>query len=225
MKPDRIDPLFKALADPTRRRVIELLRQGPATTGELVAHFPDLTRFAVMKHLAVLEEAGLVTTHKTGRERWNQLNPVPLDHVRDAWFGQKGSPMPVHKEVVVRAPRRRVYEALTRDLADWCELPELVADDETRDLVLDPVLGGHLKRLGVEGGQDLWAIVTGLHPGRRLEWQGSFGVRDAVVGRLEFLFDDEDGGTRLTFTAQHRAEVAEAWAEALRTGLVAYLER
>lgn len=81
-----LNPVFKALADPTRRALLELLRPGPRTTGELCAAFPQLTRFAVIKHLGVLEQAGLVFVRPRGRERWNHLNPAPLHDLYDGWL-------------------------------------------------------------------------------------------------------------------------------------------
>jgi len=77
--------VWKALADPTRRRLLDLLKEGPRTTGELSSRFP-LSRFAVMKHLAVLERAGLVIVEREGRERWNHLNAVPLREICERWI-------------------------------------------------------------------------------------------------------------------------------------------
>lgn len=82
---DPLAPVFKALADPTRRRLLDLLAAGPRTTGDLCGRFRT-SRFAVMKHLAVLERAGLVTVRRRGRERWNHLNPVPLRAVQERWL-------------------------------------------------------------------------------------------------------------------------------------------
>jgi DNA-binding transcriptional ArsR family regulator len=84
---DDLDAVFKALADPTRRRVLDLLKPGPRTTGALVAEFPQLSRFAVMKHLGVLEEAGLVLVRRQGRERFNYINTVPIRQVYERWMG------------------------------------------------------------------------------------------------------------------------------------------
>lgn len=80
------DLLWRALADPTRRHLLDLLRAGPATVGALAAEFGDLTRFAVMKHLAVLEGAGLVLGDKIGRERWCRVNPAPLRAICLRWL-------------------------------------------------------------------------------------------------------------------------------------------
>ena len=87
------DGLWRALGDPTRRRILDLLRRRPRTTSELTAEF-DVTRFAVMKHLAVLVEAGLVLVERRGRERLNHLNPVPIQKISRRWikpFEEHGS--------------------------------------------------------------------------------------------------------------------------------------
>jgi DNA-binding transcriptional ArsR family regulator len=80
------DRVFKALADPTRRFLLDLLfaRDG-RTLSELEGEL-EMTRFGVMKHLKVLEEAGLVVTRKQGREKRHFLNPVPIRLVHDRWI-------------------------------------------------------------------------------------------------------------------------------------------
>src|SRR5687767_1365022 len=78
--------VWKALADPTRRQILDLLRDGPQTTGSLSTAFPSVTRFAVMKHLEVLSTAGLVVVRRQGRERWNHLNGVPLRQAYERWM-------------------------------------------------------------------------------------------------------------------------------------------
>jgi DNA-binding transcriptional ArsR family regulator len=80
------DRVFKALADPTRRFLLDLLfaRDG-RTLSELEGEL-EMTRFGVMKHLKVLEEAGLVVTRKQGREKLHFLNPVPIRLVHDRWI-------------------------------------------------------------------------------------------------------------------------------------------
>ena len=80
--------VFRALADPTRRQLLDvLLAGGGPTVGELSAPFePELTRFAVMKHLRVLEDAGLVVTKADGRRTRHYLNPVPIRQVSRRWM-------------------------------------------------------------------------------------------------------------------------------------------
>jgi DNA-binding transcriptional ArsR family regulator len=82
---DKLDPVWKALADPTRRAVLDLLRDRPRTTTEIVDAFPHLTRFGVMKHLDALREAGLVNTREEGRQRVNSLNVFPIRQIYERW--------------------------------------------------------------------------------------------------------------------------------------------
>ncbi|MCA9178234.1 MAG: helix-turn-helix transcriptional regulator [Planctomycetales bacterium] len=82
------DAIWKALADATRRKLLDQLKAGPRTTTELVEAFPDLSRFAVMKHLDVLRAAGLVLTRADGRRRLNSLNAAPLRDVIERWIGK-----------------------------------------------------------------------------------------------------------------------------------------
>ena len=84
MKED-LDPVWKALADPTRRAILDLLRRNPRTTTEIVERIPGLSRFGVMKHLAVLREAGLVQTREEGRSVVNSLNVVPIRLIYERW--------------------------------------------------------------------------------------------------------------------------------------------
>jgi DNA-binding transcriptional ArsR family regulator len=82
------DHVFKALADATRRYLLDLLfvRDG-RTLAELAADI-EMTRFGVMKHLRVLEDAGLITTRRAGREKLHFLNPVPIRLIHDRWIGK-----------------------------------------------------------------------------------------------------------------------------------------
>src|SRR3954467_1452861 len=88
----RMDDVFRALADPTRRSLLdELFREDGQTLGALEERLP-MTRFGVMKHLKVLEEAGLVATRKRGREKLHFLNPVPIRLVHDRWVSKYAEP-------------------------------------------------------------------------------------------------------------------------------------
>jgi DNA-binding transcriptional ArsR family regulator len=87
-----IDDVFKALADPTRRRLLdELFERDGQTLSALEQRLP-MTRFGVAKHLKVLEGAGLVTTRKRGREKLHFLNPVPIREVHDRWVSKYAEP-------------------------------------------------------------------------------------------------------------------------------------
>ena len=80
------DVVFKALANATRRELLDELRDEPRTTGDLCARFNELDRCTVMQHLRVLEAADLVVAQRRGRERWNHLNALPIKHIHDRWI-------------------------------------------------------------------------------------------------------------------------------------------
>ena len=83
-----VDEVFRALADPTRRSLLdELFRADGQTLSALEERF-DMTRFGVMKHLRQLEQAGLVVTRKRGREKLHFLNPVPIQLIHDRWINK-----------------------------------------------------------------------------------------------------------------------------------------
>ncbi|BBK33020.1 DNA-binding transcriptional ArsR family regulator [Stella humosa] len=84
---DEGDRIFKALASPTRRAILDALTGGPRTTGDLCAAFPAFDRCTVMQHLKVLEGADLVVARREGRERWNHLNALPIKRIHDRWIG------------------------------------------------------------------------------------------------------------------------------------------
>lgn len=140
--------VWDALANPLRRRVLDLLRGQSRTTGELVGAFPELSRYAVMQHLDRLEEVGLVLHRYQGRYRINYLNPVPLQMAYERWMhghlqavGEsmvalarhfeieepKEAPMEaaehrlvrIEAEVEIDARPDQVFHALTTGLDEW----------------------------------------------------------------------------------------------------------
>jgi DNA-binding transcriptional ArsR family regulator len=80
------DRVFKALADPTRRRLLDLLFERDGRTLTELESQLDMTRFGVAKHLRVLAEAGLVVTRRAGRTKLHHLNPVPIRLIHDRWI-------------------------------------------------------------------------------------------------------------------------------------------
>ena len=123
-----VDEVFKALADPTRRALLdELFREDGQTLVALEAHF-DMTRFGVMKHLKQLEDAGLVVTKRRGREKLHFLNPVPIRLVHDRWVSKYAEPwtaalselkqtlestMEKVFEIYIRTTPEQLWEAIT----------------------------------------------------------------------------------------------------------------
>jgi len=88
-----LDVVFKALADPTRRALLDSLATADGQTlSTLSEEFPEMTRFGVMKHLRLLEAAHLVVTEKHGREKLHFLNPVPIREIHDRWISRYAEP-------------------------------------------------------------------------------------------------------------------------------------
>ena len=87
-----MDAVFKALADPTRRDLLDALFAEDGQTLTALEQRVPMTRFGVMKHLKVLEEAGLVVTRKRGREKLHHLNPVPIRLIQDRWVSKYAEP-------------------------------------------------------------------------------------------------------------------------------------
>ena len=83
-----LDAVWKALSDPTRRAILDLLHKEPRRTTQIVEAFPELSRFGVMKHIDVLRDAGLVTTREEGRQRVNSLNVVPIRQIYERWVSR-----------------------------------------------------------------------------------------------------------------------------------------
>jgi uncharacterized protein YndB with AHSA1/START domain len=123
-----VDAVFRALADPTRRSLLdELFREDGQTLSALEGRF-DMSRFGVMKHLKQLEEAGLVVTRRRGREKLHFLNPVPIRLVHDRWVSKYAEPWaaalsglksqmenPMEKvfEIYIKTTPERLWEAIT----------------------------------------------------------------------------------------------------------------
>ena len=83
-----MDAVFKALADPLRRQLLDDLRQRNGQTLNELCAGRGMTRQSVTKHLAILESANLVVTERRGREKLHQLNPVPIHEIADRWIGK-----------------------------------------------------------------------------------------------------------------------------------------
>ncbi len=212
---------WAAVAHPARRRLIELLRDGPRTTGELCGAFRT-TRFATMKHLAVLERAGLVTVRRSGRERWNTLNPEPLRGLEGRWPGLLPGPAPapapaawqpaagtatspdsasgqpeavqVSTEAFIDAAPWRVFDALTQNVAAWWGAPHLRSADAT-NLVLEPQPGGRFVEEWGHRQGTLRATVTAIRQDEHLELAGV--TVGQVRGVLAIRLAQREGGTLL----------------------------
>jgi uncharacterized protein YndB with AHSA1/START domain len=128
-----VDEVFKALADPTRRSLLdELFRQDGQTLRMLEERF-DMSRFGVMKHLKVLEEAGLVVARRRGREKLHFLNPVPIRLVHDRWVSKYSEPWVAGLSEIkerLESQMEKVYEIFIKTTPE--QLWNAITDPEIR---------------------------------------------------------------------------------------------
>jgi DNA-binding transcriptional ArsR family regulator len=245
-------PLWRALADPTRRRILDLLRQRPLITGDIAGQFA-ISRIAVMRHLEVLSEAGLATSRKRGRERWHYLNAVPLQKLHRRWAepaaagfastlmrlqdtveaeGRHMEPMrptvDIALDIEMNGTPAVVFAAMTTDVGGWWGHPFVTA--RATSLALDPRLGGLFLERWENGGHVI-ASVTGWASDEHLQLTGAFHM-GVGVGVASFDLAESDAGTLLRFSfraigvvdAAVAEDMASGWAELVRTRLKGLVE-
>jgi DNA-binding transcriptional ArsR family regulator/uncharacterized protein YndB with AHSA1/START domain len=249
---DETAPLWRALADPTRRRILDLLRGRPQITGEIASEFA-ISRIAVMRHLEVLAEAGLVTSRKRGRERWHYLNAVPLQRLNERWqdplaagwassllrlqrnveesegerVNQTDLAIDLALDVAIDGTPADVFSALTRDPGGWWGHPFLRSD--ATGVTLEPRLGGLLLEHWSDGGAVI-AAVTGWQEDRHLTLSGPF--HHVTFGVATFDLTPAVSGTLLKFSFRAFGaadpEIVEqmphGWNELVATRLKALVE-
>jgi DNA-binding transcriptional ArsR family regulator/uncharacterized protein YndB with AHSA1/START domain len=236
--------VWEGLADPVRREIVDRLSREPATTGRLAAHFP-ISRVAVMKHLGVLRDCGLVVSRKRGRERWNYLNPVPLQEAFDTWVtplqqrwarqllrfkdamevaSMEGAKTGQHAvgtdrielEVEIAATVGRVWQALLSEVSAWWP-HDFHAVTDAEEITLEPWVGGRLYETGQGGSSVLWYTVTGIDPERALDLAGHLAVRygGPATSILRLTLEARGSGTVLQVSDAIFGQVTES----LRTSL------
>src|SRR5215472_3028205 len=216
---NRTAPLWRALADPTRRRILDLLLERPRITGEIASQF-RISRIAVMRHLGVLADAGLVVSRKLGRERRYYLNAIPLQDIYRRWFdpiaagwatgmlrfqrrlATVGTSMEARPaidiafDVQIEKDPSAVFSALTADPGGWWGHPML--RPQATGLTLEPGLGGLFVEQWASGGAVL-AAVTQWEVNRRVELTGPFHL-GLGIGLASFDLAPQGEGTLLQFS-------------------------
>jgi DNA-binding transcriptional ArsR family regulator len=120
-EPEDLDLVWRALANPVRRAILDVLEKRPLPTGELADRFPHLSRFAVMQHLGVLQEGDLVIRRKVGRVTINHFNPVPIQRIYDRWINRMRRPW-AESLVDLKSEIERVDGSEAEDPGDAAEL-------------------------------------------------------------------------------------------------------
>ena len=205
-----MDAVFKALADPSRRKLLDRLYRRDGQTLTEMCERVSMTRFGVMKHLRVLEEAGLVATRKEGREKLHFLNPLPIRLVHDRWVSKYRAPFAAALsglksrlegtemaetqvyQVFIRTTPQKLWQALTEG-----EVTKRYFFGET--VHSDWKAGSEWHSTGPEGSRDVEGKVVESDPPRRL------------VMTWRALYDPElsSESSRVTYLIEKRGEVCK----------------
>jgi uncharacterized protein YndB with AHSA1/START domain len=211
---EELEPVFRALADPHRRTLLDRLRERDGRSlGELVEALPSMTRFGVMKHLRVLEDAQLVTTRRAGRRKLHFLNPVPIRLVADRWISRYTAPLVERmadvKHVAERSPMselKHVYEVYIRATPEqvWRAITE---SEFTRryyygnDVISEWQPGSELVyRDPSDGSEPIRCHVLEADPPRRLVHTFSFPDTGDPPSRVTWTIEPRGEATLLVLT-------------------------
>ena len=220
MVDDSTAAAFRALADPSRRLLLDrLFERDGQTLGELTAHLPAMTRFGVMRHLDVLESAGLISTRREGREKRHFLNPVPIRLIHDRWISKYAAPVvgamsalkghleapmaasldsPDHVYAIyINASPERIWQAIT----DGDETVRYYYGTRVNS---DWNVGSQIRYDYPDGSLAADGEVLAIDPPRRLEmtfrprWDPDFEAEGAV--RQVWQIEADDNASKLTVT-------------------------
>ena len=231
-----MDAIFKALNDPARRTLLDSLREKDGQTLSDLETALDMTRFGVMKHLRVLEDASLITTKKVGRFKYHYLNAVPLQEVIDRWiepllarpvargmldlkthletnmpYDTAQKPDFVH-QTIIRCTQDTLWDALTR--AEQVAAYHFMCDTVEGDAVE----GQPMRMIRKDGSTMLTQTTTRLEPKSRIEmtFEPNFADGNNTVSEVVFLIEAEGRGCKLTCEHYSIPEghegVREGWA-------------
>ncbi|WP_409251634.1 SRPBCC domain-containing protein [Bacillus sp. SCS-153A] len=243
---DHLSPLFKALSHPIRRRILDILKDSPSTTGELNDHFPEVSRYAIMKHLTALQEGHLILSRKKGKYRVNYLNAVPLQEMHNRWVGKymesaaasllnlkeaaeqtggKDNMKPslqnkvfqIEQETLIHAPREQVYKALTEKVESWWEF-RLSPEGKPSSLSLNPVPGGQFLEKWNEIDGAVWGTVYYVNAPEEIRIQGHLGMQGAVNSAYTYRLSEEDGVTALQLSHTASGLIEDDWEDSHRKG-------
>ncbi|UOK56553.1 helix-turn-helix domain-containing protein [Bacillus sp. OVS6] len=235
---DKLSTLFKALGHPIRRRILDILKESAKTTGELNDYFPEVSRYAIMKHLTALEEGNLVVVRREGKYRLNYLNAVPLQEMHNRWVGkymetaagsllrlksaaeQKGEEemnlaeqakvFRIEQEVFIDAPRKQVFKALTEKAEEWWEF-RLAPKGVTSKFTFDPVPGGQfIERWGETEGA-VWGNVYYVNAPEEIRLHGHLGMQGAVNSSYTYRLIEKNDATILQLSHTASGLIEENW--------------
>lgn len=239
-----MDSVFKSLADPARRKLLDSLRAQDGQSLQQLQGQLDMTRFGVMKHLGVLEDAGLIVTRKQGRFKYHYLNALPLQHAIDRWIEPllvkpaaravsnlksqlegtaKMAKPDFMMQTYIETSHDKLWEALTRgDLASQYHfMCETVNGDLTN--------GETQTYVAPDGNPLLELTVTDIDPQSRIEmtFRPHFFGPDAPESRCVYLLEQQGPAMKLTIEHYNvpagQESVSEGWSR-FASAIKSYLE-
>jgi DNA-binding transcriptional ArsR family regulator/uncharacterized protein YndB with AHSA1/START domain len=238
---DELSTLFKALGHPIRRRILDILKQSAKTTGELNEYFPEVTRYAIMKHLTILEEGNLVVVRREGKYRRNFLNAVPLQEMHNRWVGKymqstansllnlqaiaekKGGDLAMS---ATEKEQNRVFRIEQEVLINapreqvFKALTEQAGDwwefrlapkEVTSQFTFDPVPGGKFIEKWRENEGAVWGTVYYVNVPEEIRLHGHLGMQGAVNSSYTYRLLDKEGATLLQLSHTASGIIEENW--------------
>ncbi|PLS05324.1 helix-turn-helix domain-containing protein [Neobacillus cucumis] len=240
---DELSTLFKALGHPIRRRILDILKDSPKTTGELNDYFPEVTRYAIMKHLAILEEGNLVVIRREGKYRRNFINVVPLQRMHNRWIGKymgtaansllnlqamieiKGEDIVMEK---TEQNTSRIFKIEQEVLINapreqvFKALTERAGDwwefrlapkGVESQFIFNPVPGGQFIEKWGENQGAIWGNVYYVNAPEEIRLHGHLGMQGAVNSSYTYRLLDKDGATLLQLSHHASGIIRENWEE------------
>lgn len=212
------DTFWKAFANPVRRSILDQLRDGPLTTSELANRFPSLSRFAVMQHLDVLTDAGIVVVERRGRSRYNHINAAALRTFYERWVNRYADAaaseltalrrhveeesvnesvriLRLENEMRFAAPPLRVFAALTDPVEILKWFPYTYGQDRVKRVVFEPRVGGAQYEDWGDGAGYYYGIVTEWDPPRTYSVRSK--LHPGTIMDTQATIERVDGGSVL----------------------------
>jgi DNA-binding transcriptional ArsR family regulator/uncharacterized protein YndB with AHSA1/START domain len=236
--------VFKALSHPIRIDILDELKKQPLSTGEISDKY-NVSRYAIMKHLAVLVETNLVFIRRKGRLRLNYLNVIPLQELYNRWVSKYEAPhanslihikklveegeeekmeqiiekkvdsFQIEQEIIIHANKEKVFKALTKDINSWWKFR---LGEESSTLIFEPHLTGRFYEDWGNGEGALWGTVTYFRENEEIRLNGHLGMSGAVNSYYSYKLSGEGNKTVLQLS-HHTVGILEPhWEESHRHG-------
>lgn len=203
--------VWKALSDKTRRNILDLLREKERTTGELCKHFRKITRFGVMKHLNILHNAELIIIKREGKNRWNYINPLPIQEIYERWVKKYEAGWSSYLINFKNNMEKNQMEKIKFQVAVRIDKPiaEVFNAFTNRDSISKYFVSAASAPIKAVGDKITWSwgehkaeiVITEFEENKRVAFTWPGYKVDYDVHAL-FIFEEVDGKTRVSVTEE-----------------------